>query len=106
MGQTCVCANRIYAQDAIYDEFTSRLSQAVSGLKVGNGFEDGVAQGPLINMAAVEKVEEHIADAVGKGARLVAGGSRHALGGSFFEPTVMADVDADMLISREETFGP
>ena len=106
MGQTCVCANRLFAQDAIYEEFASRLSQAVSGLKVGNGMDDGVTQGPLINMEAVEKVEEHISDAVGKGARLVAGGNRHDLGGSYFQPTVLADVDSDMLIFREETFGP
>ncbi len=106
MGQTCVCANRMYAQDGIYDEFTSRLSQAVSGLKVGNGLEDGVTQGPLIDMAAVEKVEEHIADAVGRGARVVAGGSRHDLGGSYFQPTVLADVPSDALITSEETFGP
>ena len=106
MGQTCVCANRMYAQDGIYDEFTSRLSQAVSGLKVGNGLEDGVTQGPLIDMAAVEKVEEHIADAVGRGARVVAGGSRHDLGGSYFQPTVLADVPTDALITSEETFGP
>jgi succinate-semialdehyde dehydrogenase/glutarate-semialdehyde dehydrogenase len=106
MGQTCVCANRMYAQDGIYDEFTSRLSQAVSGLKVGNGLEDGVTQGPLIDMAAVEKVEEHIADAVGRGARVVAGGSRHDLGGSYFQPTVLADVSSDALITSEETFGP
>ena len=106
MGQTCVCANRMYAQDGIYDEFTSRLSQAVSGLKVGNGLEDGVTQGPLIDMAAVEKVEEHIADAVGRGARVVAGGSRHDLGGSYFQPTVLADVPSDALITSDETFGP
>ena len=106
MGQTCVCANRLFAQDAIYEEFASRLSQAVSGLKVGNGMDDGVTQGPLINMEAVEKVEEHISDAVGKGARLVAGGNRHDFGGSYFQPTVLADVDSDMLIFREETFGP
>ena len=106
MGQTCVCANRMYAQDGIYDEFTARLSQAVSGLKVGNGLEDGVTQGPLIDMAAVEKAEEHIADAVGKGARVVAGGGRHELGGSYFQPTVLADVPGEALITSEETFGP
>jgi succinate-semialdehyde dehydrogenase/glutarate-semialdehyde dehydrogenase len=106
MGQTCVCANRMYAQDGIYDEFTARLSQAVSALKVGNGLEDGVTQGPLIDMAAVEKVEEHIADAVGKGARVVAGGNRHELGGSYFQPTVLADVPGEALITSEETFGP
>ena len=106
MGQTCVCANRIYAQDGIYDEFVSRLSQAVSGLKVGNGMDDGVTQGPLINPAAVDKVEEHIEDAVSKGARLVVGGKRHQLGGSFYQPTVLADVKPGMKITKEETFGP
>ena len=106
MGQTCVCANRIYAQDGIYDEFVSRLAQAVSGLKVGNGMDDGVTQGPLINPAAVDKVEEHIEDAVSKGARLVVGGKRHALGGSFYQPTILADVKAGMKITKEETFGP
>ncbi|MHB1220284.1 MAG: NADP-dependent succinate-semialdehyde dehydrogenase [Alphaproteobacteria bacterium] len=106
MGQTCVCANRMYAQDGIYDEFVSRLSQAVSGLKVGNGMDDGVTQGPLINLAAVDKVEEHIEDAVSKGARLVVGGKRHALGGSFYQPTILADVKAGMKITKEETFGP
>ena len=106
MGQTCVCANRIYAQDGIYDEFVSRLSQAVSGLKVGNGMDDGVTQGPLINPAAIDKVEEHIEDAVSKGARLVVGGKRHQLGGSFYQPTVLADVKPGMKITKEETFGP
>ncbi|MGE0095382.1 MAG: NADP-dependent succinate-semialdehyde dehydrogenase [Alphaproteobacteria bacterium] len=106
MGQTCVCANRIYAQDGIYDEFVSRLSQAVSGLKVGNGMDDGVTQGPLINPAAIDKVEEHIQDAVSKGARLVVGGKRHQLGGSFYQPTVLADVKPGMKITKEETFGP
>ena len=106
MGQTCVCANRIYAQDGIYDEFVSRLAQAVSGLKVGNGMDDGVTQGPLINLAAIDKVEEHIEDAVSKGARLVVGGKRHALGGSFYQPTILADVKAGMKITKEETFGP
>jgi succinate-semialdehyde dehydrogenase / glutarate-semialdehyde dehydrogenase len=106
MGQTCVCANRIYAQDGIYDEFVSRLAQAVSGLKVGNGMDDGVTQGPLINLAAIDKVEEHIEDAVSKGARLVVGGKRHQLGGSFYQPTILADVKAGMKITKEETFGP
>jgi len=105
-GQTCVCTNRLLVQDGVYDEFAARLSQAVSGLKVADGFEDGAQQGPLIDMAAVEKVEEHIADAVGKGARVVVGGNRHALGGSFFEPTVIADVTPEMAVAREETFGP
>lgn len=106
MGQTCVCANRIYAQDAIYDEFVSRLARKVAELKVGNGVEVGVIQGPLITMKAVDKVERHIADAVEKGARVVTGGKRHVLGRSFFEPTVLADVTTNMLVTREETFGP
>ena len=106
MGQTCVCANRILVQDCVYDDFAARLSQAVSGLKVANGFAPGAEQGPLIDMAAVEKVEEHIADATAKGARVVVGGKRHALGGTFFEPTILADVTPEMTIAREETFGP
>ncbi len=106
MGQTCVCANRIFAQDGVYDEFVARLSQAVSGLKVGNGMEEDVSQGPLINLAAIDKVEEHVSDAVGKGARIVVGGKRHSLGGSFYQPTVLADVKAGMKIMKEETFGP
>ena len=106
MGQTCVCANRLMVQDGVYDEFASRLGQAVSAMKVGNGLDPGVAQGPLIDEAAVEKVEEHIADALEKGARVVVGGNRHALGGTWFEPTVLADVTPDMKVAREETFGP
>jgi succinate-semialdehyde dehydrogenase/glutarate-semialdehyde dehydrogenase len=106
MGQTCVCANRIYAQDGIYDEFVSALAKRVMDLKVGNGVEVGVSQGPLITMDAVEKVERHIADAVGQGARVVVGGKRHSLGRSFFEPTVLANVTTRMLVTREETFGP
>ena len=105
-GQTCVCANRLYAQDGIYDEFARKLGEKVAAMKVGNGFEAGVMQGPLIDMGAVEKVEEHIADALGKGARIVTGGKRHALGGTFFEPTVLADVTSSMKVTREETFGP
>ena len=105
-GQTCVCANRILVQDGVYDEFAAKLSQAVSGLLVGDGMNSGVSQGPLIDQAAVEKVESHIADAVSKGARVVVGGSRHAMGGTFFEPTVLADVTTDMAVTREETFGP
>ena len=105
-GQTCVCANRLLVQDGVYEEFSARLAQAVSGLKVGNGLEAGVTQGPLIDMKAVAKVEAHIADAVGKGARVVVGGGRHDLGGSFFQPTVLADVTPDMTVAREETFGP
>lgn len=106
MGQTCVCANRLLVQDGVYEEFTARLGQAVSAMKVGNGLDEGVVQGPLIDAAAVEKVEEHIADALDKGARVVVGGGRHPLGGTWFEPTVLADVTADMKVAREETFGP
>ncbi|WP_431479440.1 NADP-dependent succinate-semialdehyde dehydrogenase [Massilia eburnea] len=105
-GQTCVCANRIYVQDGVYNSFASKLVEAVRKLKVGNGADDGVTQGPLIEEKAVLKVEEHIADALGKGARLLLGGKRHELGHSFFQPTVLADVGADMLVAREETFGP
>jgi succinate-semialdehyde dehydrogenase / glutarate-semialdehyde dehydrogenase len=106
MGQTCVCANRIYAQDAIYDEFVSRFAKKVMDLKVGNGIEVGVVQGPLITMEAVDKVERHITDAVANGARVVTGGKRHALGRSFFEPTILANVTTKMMVTREETFGP
>ena len=105
-GQTCVCANRILVQDEVYDEFASKLTQAVGGMKVGNGAEDGVHQGPMIDMAAVEKVEEHVQDAVNRGARVITGGKRHALGGTFYEPTVLADVTTEMRIAHEETFGP
>ena len=93
-------------QSGIYEAFTGALADAVSRLKVANGLEDGAQQGPLIDMAAVEKVEDHIADAVAKGARVVAGGHRHDLGGTFFEPTILTDVTADMKVSHEETFGP
>jgi succinate-semialdehyde dehydrogenase/glutarate-semialdehyde dehydrogenase len=105
-GQTCVCANRLLVQDGIYDAFAERLAAAVGELKVGPGADEGVTQGPLINAEAVAKVEEHIADALGQGARLVCGGRRHALGGTFFEPTIIADVTPAMRVSREETFGP
>jgi succinate-semialdehyde dehydrogenase/glutarate-semialdehyde dehydrogenase len=105
-GQTCVCANRLYVQDGVYDAFAEKLVAAVKQLRVGNGFEAGVAQGPLIDEAAVEKVEEHISDAVSKGARVLLGGKRHNLGGTFFEPTVLADVTSKMKVAREETFGP
>jgi len=105
-GQTCVCANRLYVQDGIYDAFAAKLVAAVAKLKVGNGQQEGVTQGPLIDQKAVAKVEQHIADAVAKGARILAGGKRHALGQSFFEPTVLADVTSDMMVAREETFGP
>ncbi|KAF1852538.1 hypothetical protein Lal_00037272 [Lupinus albus] len=105
-GQTCVCANRIYVQDGVYDAFAAKLVEAVKKLKVGDGMENGVTQGPLINEQAVKKVEQHIADAVSKGARVLLGGKRHALGHSFFEPTVLADVTPAMQVAREETFGP
>ncbi|MCB1857840.1 MAG: NADP-dependent succinate-semialdehyde dehydrogenase [Gammaproteobacteria bacterium] len=106
-GQTCVCANRFLIQDGVYDEFARKLADAVNTqLKVGNGLEAGVVQGPLINQAAVDKVEAHIADAVSKGAEVLAGGSRHALGGTFFQPTVLTGVESGMAVAREETFGP
>jgi succinate-semialdehyde dehydrogenase/glutarate-semialdehyde dehydrogenase len=105
-GQTCVCANRFLVQDGIYDAFAEKLGQAVRTLKVGPGTESGVTVGPLINQAAVEKVEAHVADAVAKGAHVVMGGKRAALGGTFYEPTVLTGVTPKMLVSREETFGP
>ncbi len=105
-GQTCVCANRFLIQDGIYDAFTSRFAQAVSGLRVGLGTQPGVTQGPLINPQGLEKVERLVADAKAKGARVVIGGGRHALGGTFFEPTVLADVTTEMDCVREEIFGP
>lgn len=105
-GQTCVCANRLYVQDSVYDAFAEKLVAAVAKLKVGNGIEAGVTQGPLIDAKAVAKVEEHVADALAKGGRLLAGGKRHALGNGFFEPTIIADVTNDMRVATEETFGP
>jgi len=105
-GQTCVCVNRFLVQDGVYDEFASKLTAAVEAMKVGNGVEEGVVQGPLINEAGVAKVKEHVEDAVGKGAKVAAGGRQHALGGNFFEPTVLTDVTPDMVVAREETFGP
>ena len=105
-GQTCVCANRILVQDGVYDAFAAKLKVAVEELKVGNGMDAGVTQGPLINAAAVSKVEAHIQDALKRGANIVTGGKRHALGGNFFEPTVLANVPNDADIFREETFGP
>jgi succinate-semialdehyde dehydrogenase/glutarate-semialdehyde dehydrogenase len=105
-GQTCVCANRLYVQDGVYDAFAQKLVAAVEKMKVGNGREAGVVQGPLIDMKAVEKVEEHISDAVSKGARVLTGGKRHALGYSFFQPTVLGGVTSEMRVAREETFGP
>ncbi len=105
-GQTCVCANRILVQDSVYDRFAKKLAEAAKQLRVGNGLEDGMQQGPLIDERAVEKVEEHISDATGKGAKVIAGGKRHKLGGTFFEPTVLTGVTTDMLVTNEETFGP
>jgi len=105
-GQTCVCANRIYVQAGIYDEFAKRLAVAVTQLKVGLGTDAGVTTGPLINADAVAKVQRHLDDAVAKGAQIIAGGKPHALGGYFFEPTILRDVDKSMLVAREETFGP
>src|SRR5512134_3327144 len=105
-GQTCVCVNRIYVQDGVYDAFAQKLTAAVEKLKPASGLEAGATQGPLIDDKAVVKVEEHIADATGKGAKVVVGGRRHALGGRFFEPTVLADVAPSALMAREETFGP
>jgi succinate-semialdehyde dehydrogenase / glutarate-semialdehyde dehydrogenase len=105
-GQTCVCTNRFYVHDKVYDAFATRLRAAVEQLKVGRGTDVGVTQGPLINEAAVLKVEAHIEDALAKGARIVTGGKRHALGHGFFEPTVLADVTPAMKVARDETFGP
>jgi len=105
-GQTCVCANRFLVQDGVYEAFTQKLAAAVAELKVGAGTEEGVTQGPLINAGAVAKVQAHIADAVGRGARIVSGGKPHARGGGFFEPTILAEVPREALIFREETFGP
>ena len=105
-GQTCVSANRILVQSGIYDRFAGKLAEAVSNLKVGDGMEEGVAQGPLINEAGLQKVEAHVADALEQGAKAVLGGTPHALGGTFFQPTVLTDVSPSMLIAREETFGP
>ena len=105
-GQTCVCANRIYVQDAVYDAFAAKLAAKTKGLNVGDGFADGVTTGPLINDAAVAKVEDHIADAVSKGATVALGGARADLGGSFFQPTVLTGVTTDMKVAKEETFGP
>ncbi|MGO4452456.1 NAD-dependent succinate-semialdehyde dehydrogenase, partial [Phyllobacterium sp. TAF24] len=105
-GQTCVCANRIYVQSNIYHEFSRKLAACIESLNVGDGFDKTANIGPLIDAAAIEKVEEHIRDAVSKGASVLIGGGRHPYGGTFFEPTVLADVDATMLVAQEETFGP
>src|SRR5260221_4376541 len=105
-GQTCVCANRLFVQDSVYDAFAAKLAARVAKLKVGPGTEAGVTQGPLINAAGVAKVEEHIADATAHSAHIMLSGKRHALGGNFFEPTVLTNVTPDMKIFSEETFGP
>jgi succinate-semialdehyde dehydrogenase/glutarate-semialdehyde dehydrogenase len=105
-GQTCVCTNRFYAQAGIYDAFVEKLAARAQGLKVGSGFESGVQQGPLIDANALAKVQAHVADARAKGARVLTGGEPHELGGTFFQPTVLADVTSEMLVAREETFGP
>ncbi len=106
MGQTCVCTNRLFVQAGVHDEFVAKFAGEVARLKVGNGTEVGVVQGPLINAKAIEKVERHVADALANGARVVVGGRRHALGRSFFEPTVLSGVTTRMLVTNEETFGP
>ncbi|MBP6563537.1 MAG: NAD-dependent succinate-semialdehyde dehydrogenase [Neisseriaceae bacterium] len=106
VGQTCVCANRLYVQAGVYDAFVAKLTAAVSAMKVGNGVEEGVQQGPMIDAAAVKKTQEHIDDAVAKGAQIVLGGKPHALGGNFFEPTIVKNVTQDMKVAKEETFGP
>jgi succinate-semialdehyde dehydrogenase/glutarate-semialdehyde dehydrogenase len=105
-GQTCVCTNRIYAQAGIYDAFVEKLAAAAANLRVGSGLDAGTEQGPLIDENAVKKTEEHVADALAKGGRLLTGGKRHALGGTFFEPTVIADATQAMAVAHEETFGP
>ena len=103
-GQTCVCANRLYVQDGVYDAFVEKLAAQTKGLKTGNGFEAGITIGPLIDDQGLAKVEQHVADAIAKGAKLLAGGRK--LGARFYEPTVLADATSDMLCAREETFGP
>ena len=105
-GQTCVCANRILVQDSVYEEFSQKLAKAAGALKVGFGLDEGVGQGPLIDQAALEKVEEHVEDAVSKGAKVLTGGARHELGGTFYQPTVLTEVTTQMKVTREETFGP
>ena len=105
-GQTCVCANRLLVQNGVYDAFSKKLADAVAEMRVGDGLKGETEQGPMIDMAAVEKVEEHIEDAVAKGAKVISGGSRHDLGGTFFQPTVLAEVNTDMKVTKEETFGP
>src|SRR5262249_12794865 len=105
-GQTCVCANRVLVQESVYDEFAKKLSAAVGKLRVGDGLKGVTEQGPLIDAKAIAKVEEHVADALAKGAQVAIGGKRHALGGTFYEPTILTGVTTSMLVAREETFGP
>jgi succinate-semialdehyde dehydrogenase/glutarate-semialdehyde dehydrogenase len=105
-GQTCVCTNRFYVHESLYDAFVQKLAAGASRIKVGDGFDQGIQQGPMIDEAAVAKVEEHVADALAKGARVLAGGKKHALGALFYEPTVLADVHPGMQVMLEETFGP
>jgi succinate-semialdehyde dehydrogenase/glutarate-semialdehyde dehydrogenase len=105
-GQTCVCVNRFFIQDGVYDAFTAKLAEAVSAMRVGSALDGETEQGPLINAAALAKVELHVGDALEKGAKLLCGGRRHALGGTFFEPTILTDASSDMLIAQDETFGP
>jgi succinate-semialdehyde dehydrogenase/glutarate-semialdehyde dehydrogenase len=105
-GQTCVCTNRFYVHESKYDEFVEKLAARAAKIKVGDGFENGVIQGPLIDEQAIAKVEEHVGDAQAKGAKVVTGGKRSVLGGLFYEPTVLSNVTADMKVMREETFGP
>jgi succinate-semialdehyde dehydrogenase/glutarate-semialdehyde dehydrogenase len=105
-GQTCVCANRFYVHESIHDAFVQKLAAGSAQIKVGNGFESGISLGPLIDRQAVEKVQDHVSDALAKGAKLESGGRAHALGGGFYEPTVLSNVSPDMKIMREETFGP
>jgi succinate-semialdehyde dehydrogenase/glutarate-semialdehyde dehydrogenase len=105
-GQTCVCANRIYVHKKVHDVFVEKFAKAVQTIKVGNGMDAGVSQGPLIDQSALEKVERHIADALSKGAKLITGGKPSPLGGTFYEPTILSNVSSNMLITYEETFGP
>ncbi len=105
-GQTCVCANRIYVQAGVYDAFAAKLAEAVNKLKVGDGLAEGTTTGPLINAEAVEKVKEHLEDVTSHGGKVIAGGKEHALGGTFFEPTIVTGVTQDMKVSKDETFGP
>ncbi len=105
-GQTCVCANRVLVQEGVYDAFAEKLAEAVKKLRVGDGLKGETEQGPLIDEAGLDKVEEHVADALSKGAKVVVGGKRHGLGGTFYEPTVLANVTTEMMVTREETFGP